>query len=188
MRAYAYASPDALRPLPASRSLKNPASIRRRRPLAVMPAPWAPRDPIHMASKVGLAGSSRSAGLTADVDRFTVHSSEVTMSSTLALSVLSAGAPFARTTIERRELRDNDVSAKPATPEIATCWSCERPIALKPERASYHCESCDVWGSDEPALVRTKMTEQTYFFLGWNGQARFERYVDHNDSSLSSPA
>jgi len=188
MRAYASASPDALRPLPASRSLKSPASIRRRRPLAVMPAPWAPRDPIHMASKAGLAGSSRSAGLIADVDRFTVHSSEVTMSSTLALSVLSAGAPFARTTIERRELRDNDVPAKPATRKIATCWSCERPIALKPERASYHCESCDVWGSDEPALVRAKMTEQTYYFLGRDGQTRLEHYVEHNNGSLSSPA
>jgi hypothetical protein len=110
------------------------------------------------------------------------------MSSTVGLSVLPAGGPFARTTIERRELRDNDAPAKRATWKIATCWSCERPIALKPERASYHCESCDVWGSDEPALVRAKMTEQTYYFLGRDGQARVEHYVEHNDSSLSSPA
>jgi hypothetical protein len=32
------------------------------------------------------------------------------------------------------------------------------------------------------------MTDQTYFFLGWNGQARFEYYVDHADGSLPSPA
>jgi hypothetical protein len=110
------------------------------------------------------------------------------MSSTLGLSVPSAGAPFVRTTIERRELRDNDVLGKPATRKIATCWSCERPIALKPECSSYHCESCDVRGSDEPALVRAKMTEQTYYFVGPGGQTRLEHYVEHNDSSLSSPA
>jgi len=46
------------------------------------------------------------------------------MSSTPALSVPSAGAPFVRTTIERRELRDNDMPGKPATRKIATCWSC----------------------------------------------------------------
>jgi hypothetical protein len=140
--------------------------------------------------------SSRSAGLTrmssglryysSPIDRFTVYSSEVTMSSTLSFP--SAGTPSARTTLEPRELRDNEVPVKPATRTIATCWSCERPIALMPERTSYHCESCEVWGSDEPALARTRMTEQTYFFLGWNGQARFEYYVDHADGSLPSPA
>ena len=71
---------------------------------------------------------------------------------------------------------------------ITTCWSCERPIALKPECSSYHCEPCDVRGSDEPAVVRAKMTERTYYFLGWNGQARLEPFVEHDDSSLSSPA
>ncbi len=122
------------------------------------------------------------------IDRFTVHSSEVTMSSTHALSAPSEGAPFVRTTIERRELRDNDVPGKPATRKRATCWSCERPIVLKPECSSYHCESCDVRGSDEPALVRAKMAEQTYYFLGRDGQTRLEHYVEHDDSSLSSPA
>ena len=37
-------------------------------------------------------------------------------------------------------------------------------------------------------LVRAKMTERTYYFLGRDGQARLEHYVEHNDSSLSSPA
>jgi len=37
------------------------------------------------------------------------------MSSTPAKSAPSTGAPFARTTIERRELRDNDVPSQPAT-------------------------------------------------------------------------
>jgi hypothetical protein len=32
------------------------------------------------------------------------------------------------------------------------------------------------------------MTERTYYFLGWNGQARLEPFVEHDDSSLSSPA
>ena len=110
------------------------------------------------------------------------------MSSTLALASLLAGAPFVRTTIERRELRDNDVPGTPATRKIATCWSCERPIALKPGCSSYHCDSCDVLGSNEPAIVRAKMSEQTYYFFGPDGQVRLEHYVEHNDSSLSSPA
>src|SRR6266702_1062515 len=136
---------QAATPLPASRNLKNPASSRRQRPLAVMPAPGTLRDPIHMTSKAG-------------------------PTSELALR----RAPIVRTTIERGELRDNDVPGKPATRKIATCWSCERPIALKPGCSSYHCESCDVQGSDEPALIRAKMTEQTYYFLGRDGQARLE--------------
>lgn len=110
------------------------------------------------------------------------------MSSTLAPSAPSAGAPFVRTTAERRKLRDNAAQGTPATRKIATCWSCERPIALKPERSSYHCESCDVRGGDEPTLVRAKMSEQTYYFLGQDGQTRLEHYVEHNDSSLPSPA
>jgi len=32
------------------------------------------------------------------------------------------------------------------------------------------------------------MTERTYYFLGRDGQTRLEHYVEHNDSSLSSPA
>ena len=36
--------------------------------------------------------------------------------------------------------------------------------------------------------MRAKMTEQTYYFLGWNGQLKLEDYVEHEDSSLSSPA
>jgi hypothetical protein len=32
------------------------------------------------------------------------------------------------------------------------------------------------------------MTDQTYYFLGRDGQTRLEHYVEHNDSSLSSPA
>lgn len=112
------------------------------------------------------------------------------MSWTLAFarSLPSAGAPFARTTIERRELRDNDVPADSATRKIATCWSCEGPIALGLDRPSYYCEPCDVWGSDEPALVRSKMTEQTYYFVGRDGRARLEHYVEHDDRSLPSPA
>jgi hypothetical protein len=78
---------------------------------------------------------------------------------------------------------------KTAVRKITTCWSCERPIALEPGRGSYHCEFCDVRGSDEPALVRAKMTEQTYYFVGCDGQTRLEHYVEHNDSgSLLSPA
>ncbi len=186
-------------PLPASRNLKTPASIRRRRPLAMMPASRAPRDAIHMASKAGLADelALRRAdcgchpGCVITYSRSIVSLStrqRFAMSSIFAVSAPSAGAPFARTTIERRKLRDNDVPGQPATRKIATCWSCERPIALKPECSSYHCESCDVRGSDEPALVRSKMTEQTYYFVGRDGLTRLEHYVEHSDSSLSSPA
>jgi hypothetical protein len=32
------------------------------------------------------------------------------------------------------------------------------------------------------------MAEQTYYFLGRDGQTRLEHYVEHDDSSLSSPA
>jgi len=77
---------------------------------------------------------------------------------------------------------------KPAVREITTCWSCERPVALKPGCKSYHCESCDVQGSDEPALIRDKVNEQAYYFLSWNGRTRVEHYVEHNGSTLSSPA
>jgi predicted RNA-binding Zn-ribbon protein involved in translation (DUF1610 family) len=110
-----------------------------------------------------------------------------TMSSTMAGPCL-APAPFVGTTIVRREVSDEDMRRKPADRKITTCWSCGRPIALEPQRSSYHCQPCDVWGSDEPALVRAKMTEQTYYFRGHNGHARLEHYVEHNDSSLSSPA
>ena len=75
-----------------------------------------------------------------------------------------AGAPFVGAPVQRYELSDNNMPRKPARRKITTCWSCERPIALEPERSSYHCESCDVRGSDEPALARAKMTEQTYYF------------------------
>jgi len=84
---------------------------------------------------------------------------------------------------------DNNMPRKTAMRKITTCWSCERPVALEPGRSSYHCEFCDVLGSDEPALVRAKMTEQTYYFVGCDGQIRLEYYVEHNDSSgLLSPA
>jgi hypothetical protein len=32
------------------------------------------------------------------------------------------------------------------------------------------------------------MTEQTYYFLGRDGQARLEHYVEHDDRNLPSPA
>ena len=79
-------------------------------------------------------------------------------------------------------------TGKPVMRKIINCWSCERPVVVEPGRSSYHCESCDVQGSDEPTLVRAKMTEQTYYFAGWDGRCRLEDYVEHNDSSLSSPA
>lgn len=92
-------------------------------------------------------------------------------------------------TIQRHELSDNNMPRKTAMRKITTCWSCERPVALEPGRSSYHCEFCDVLGSDEPALVRAKMTEQTYYFVGCDGQIRLEYYVEHNDSrGLLSPA
>ena len=81
------------------------------------------------------------------------------MFSAAALSAISAGAFSVRTTVKRPEVRDNDVPGKPATRKIATCWSCERPIALKPGFPAYHCESCDVGGSDEPAFVRATLAE-----------------------------
>jgi len=77
---------------------------------------------------------------------------------------------------------------KPAIRKKTTCWSCERPVALKSGCSSYHCESCDVHGSDETALVRAKMSERTYYFLGLNGRTRLEHYVEHSGSTLSSPA
>jgi hypothetical protein len=111
------------------------------------------------------------------------------MFSAAALSTLSAGVSSVRTTVERHELRDNDVSGKICDRKVAICWSCERPIALKPGFRSYHCESCDVKGSDEPAIVRATLAERTsYIFVGWDGRTRLEHYVEHNDSSLPSPA
>jgi ribosomal protein L37AE/L43A len=111
------------------------------------------------------------------------------MFSAANLSAISAGAFPARTTVERPKVRDNDAPGKPATRRIAACWSCGRPIALKPGFRVYHCESCDVRGSDEPALVRATLAEQKcYLFVGCDGRTTVEHYVEHNDSSLPSPA
>jgi len=111
------------------------------------------------------------------------------MFSAATLSAISAGAFYVRTTVERPRLRDNDVPGKPATRRIANCWSCGRPIALKPGFRAYHCEPCDVRGSDEPAIVRPTMAEQKcYLFVGCDGRTTVEHYVEHNDSSLPSPA
>ena len=105
------------------------------------------------------------------------------------LPAISAGAFSVRSTVERPKLRDNDVPGKPTTGRIATCWSCGRPIALKPGFHAYHCESCDVGGSDEPAIVRATIAEQKcYLFVGCDGRTTVEHYVEHDDSSLPSPA
>ena len=66
------------------------------------------------------------------------------MFSAATLAAISAGALSVRSTVERPKLRDNEVPGKPSTRKIATCWSCGRPIALKPGFRVYHCESCDV--------------------------------------------
>ena len=87
------------------------------------------------------------------------------MFSAATLSAISAGAYSVRSTVERPKLRDNDVPGKPATRRMATCWSCGRPIALKPGFHAYHCESCDVGGSDEPAIVRATIAEQKCYLL-----------------------
>ena len=105
------------------------------------------------------------------------------------LSAISAGAYSFRSTVERPKLRDNDVPGKPATRRMATCWSCGRPIALKPGFRAYHCESCDVGGGDEPAFVCATLAERKcYLFVGCHGRTTVEHYVEHNDTSLSSPA
>ena len=111
------------------------------------------------------------------------------MFSAAALSAISARAFSVRTTVKRPELRDNGMPGKPAIRKIATCWSCGRPIALKPGFRAYHCESCDVAGSDEPAFARATLAERKcYLFVGCDGRTTVEHYVEHNDSSLSSPA
>jgi hypothetical protein len=111
------------------------------------------------------------------------------MFSAAALSAISAGAFSVRTTVKRLELRDNGMPGKPAIRKIATCWSCGRPIALKPGFHAYHCESCDVAGSDEPAVARATLAERKcYLFVGCDGRTTVEHYVEHNDSSLPSPA
>jgi hypothetical protein len=111
------------------------------------------------------------------------------MFSDAALPAISAGAFSVRTTVKRPELLDNDVSGKPATRKIATCWSCGCPIALKPGFRYYDCESCDVGGSDEPAFVCATLAERKfYLFVGCDGRITLEHYVEHNDSSLPSPA
>jgi len=110
------------------------------------------------------------------------------MFSASALSAFSAGAFSVRTTVERHKLRDN-VTGKPAPRTIANCWCCERSVALKPGFRSYHCESCDVGGSDVPAFVRGTLAQRkAYLFVGCNGRTRLEHYVEHSDGSLSSPA
>jgi hypothetical protein len=111
------------------------------------------------------------------------------MFSAAALSAISAGAFSVRNTVQRPELRDTGVPGKPTPRKIATCWSCGRPIALKPGFRSYHCEPCDVAGSDEPAFVRATLAERKcYLFVGCDGRTTVEHYVEHNDSSLPSPA
>ena len=110
------------------------------------------------------------------------------MFSAAAMSALSAGAFSVRTAVERHKMRDN-VTGKPAPRKIVTCWCCERSVALKPGFRSYHCESCDVGGSDVPAFVRGTLAERKYYlFVGCDGRTRLEQYVEHNDSSLPSPA
>ena len=54
------------------------------------------------------------------------------MFSAAPLPAISAGAFSVRTAVERPKLGDNDAPGKPATRRIAACWSCGRPIALKP--------------------------------------------------------
>src|SRR5205809_2223882 len=85
-----------------------------------------------------------------------------TMFSAAAMSALSAGAFSVRTAVERHKMRDN-VTGKPAPRKIVTCWCCERSVALKPGFRSYHCESCDVGGSDVPAFVRGTLAERKYY-------------------------
>lgn len=110
------------------------------------------------------------------------------MFSTAAMSALSAGEFSVRTTVEQHKLRDN-VTGKPAARKIVTCWCCERSVALKPGFRSYHCESCDVGGSDVPAFVRGMLAERKYYlFVGCGGRTSLEHYVEHNDDGLSSPA
>ena len=109
------------------------------------------------------------------------------MFSAATLSAISAGAYSVRSTVERPKLRDNDVPGKPAIRRIAACWSCGRPIALKPGFRVYHCESCDVRGSDEPAIVRATMAGAEMLpFVGCDGRTAVEHYVEHNDSSRGS--
>ena len=166
-----------------------------------MPVPWALRDPIHVVSKArpaselalrqpfcrmscGLRGHSLQTN-----QSFRCPLRRFTMFSAATLSAISAGAFSVRTTVERPKLRDNAAPGKPATRRIANCWSCGRPIALKPGFRAYHCEPCDVRGSDEPAIVRPTMAEQKcYLFVGCDGRTTVEHYVEHNDSSLPSPA
>ena len=88
------------------------------------------------------------------------------MFSAATLSAISAGAFPARTTVERPKLRDNDVPGKPATRRMATCWSCGRPIARKPGFRAYHCESCDVGGSDEPSYALQWPAQKFYLLSG----------------------
>lgn len=110
------------------------------------------------------------------------------MFSAAALSALSAEAFSVRSTVERHKSRDN-VTGKPAPRKIATCWCCEHSVALKPGFRSYHCESCDVVGSDVPAFVRGTLAERKYYlFVGCGGRTRLEHYVEHDGGSLSSPA
>ena len=111
------------------------------------------------------------------------------MFSAVTLSAISAGAFSVRSTVERPKLRENEVPGRPATRKIATCWCCGRSVALKPGFRSYHCESCDVAGSDVPSFVRGTLAERKYFlFVGCGGRTRLEHYVEHDDGSLSSPA
>ena len=64
---------------------------------------------------------------------------------------------------------------------------CGRPIALKPGFRAYHCESCDVGGSDEPAIVRATMAGAEILpFVGCDGRTTLEHYIEHNDSSRGS--
>src|ERR1700749_2378337 len=166
-----------------------------------MPMPWALGDPIHVASKARpaseLANRRPFCGMSCEwrshssgsINRFAVHYRRFTMFSASTLAAIPPGAFSFRPTFQPPKLRDNDVPGIPATREIATCWSCGRPIALKPGFRAYHCESCDVGGSDEPANVRATIAEQKcYLFVGCDGRTTVEHYVEHNDSSLPSPA
>ena len=162
---------------------------------------WVLRDPIDMVCKARLASGlpprwpfrGMSCGLCCHLFRidqsFRCPRRGFAMFSAPTLPAISAGAFSVRTAVERPKLGDNDAPGKPATRRIAACWSCGRPIALKPGFRVYHCESCDVRGSDEPALVRATLAEQKcYLFVGCDGRTTVEHYVEHNDRSLPSPA
>jgi hypothetical protein len=157
------------------------------------------RDPIHVVSKArpaselalrqpfcgmscGLRGRSRQI-----INRLSVHSGGSQCSALLLcprfrqehfLSAAPSSDPSCAITMCQVNLRPG---------EWLLAGPCGRPIALKPGFRAYHCESCDVGGSDEPAIVRATIAEQKcYLFVGCDGRTTVEHYVEHNDSSRGS--